>query len=220
MSGRIVSLNPVAVWAAVVLLMGLSTRTGAGEDAVPISGVQQSPGAKRWVPWERFTIAAGDEHDFFHPVAATTRHGGLVVAMQRHGDHGNSLCVVRVDSHGQKWTLPQVIHQAGNGWELLPTGMGQLDSGRLIVCAVSRRETVGQLEEVQHQPAGGQRFHVSGYRMETRPLVYFSDDQGRSWTGGNWKPAPQLSAVIPCERCARAASDEFRPDTCALLAKK
>ena len=59
MLGRIVSLNPVAVWAAVVLLMGLSTRTEAGEDAVPISGVQQSSGAKRWVPWERFTIAAG-----------------------------------------------------------------------------------------------------------------------------------------------------------------
>lgn len=198
MSGRIFALHAVAGWAAVVLLMGLSTWTEAGKKSVSISGDQQSPGAKRWVPWERFTIAAGDEHDFAHPVASTTRHGGLVVALQRHGDHGDSLCVVRGNSDGQNWTLPQVIHQADNGWELLPTGMGQLDSDRLIVCAVSRRQTVGQLDEVQEQPAGVPRFHVSGYRMETRPLVYFSDDQGRSWTGGHWEPAPQLSAVTPC----------------------
>ena len=198
MLGRIFSLNAVAGWSVGVLVMGLSTWTEAGDNSASISSDHQGPGANRWVPWERFTIAAGDEHDFSHPVATTTRHGGLVVAMQRHGNRGDSLCVVSGDSHGQTWSLPRVIHEADSGWELLPTGMGRLESGRLVLCAVSRRQMVGPVEPAQEQPAGVLRFHVRGHQMETRPLVYFSDDQGRTWIGGHWKPAQQFSAVTPC----------------------
>ena len=185
---------------AVIILcvFGLEAARGQNADGAPPKndGPASSTG---WVPWERFTVAASDAN-MIDPVAAATGDGRLVAVSRHRRKDGDRIEVTVGDSNGELWSLPAVIDEAEPGWELLPTGMGRLASGRLILCAVSRKVDSGQVVPTADKPSGVLRYRAGGFRIETVPHVYHSDDDGGTWREGNVDAAGSSSALTPCGR--------------------
>ena len=150
------------------------------------------PATGRWVLAERWELP-------YITMAAELPNGDLVT--QEYGDDRRPRRFLRSSDSGRTWQPLRHANTIGNDVDHYRVVLGALRSGRWLG-AVARELSASSYAEPRRavQRGGYPVFGVGGCHYDLEFRVYYSDDEGRTWQGGDQVVRKPLVWAVPYGR--------------------
>ena len=150
------------------------------------------PATGRWVLAERFKLP-------YMTMAAEMPNGDFMT--QEYGDDKRPRCFLRSSDGGRTWWPIDDAKTIGNEVDHYGVVLGVLKSGRWLG-AVVRHVRPEKSVRPRHvgQRGGYAVFEVGGAQHDMEALIYYSDDEGKTWQGGEQVVRKPLAWAHPYGR--------------------